>query len=74
MRAKTENIAAKNATTTTEDLERLNDKLVRYHSCLAVLKPLVYSGQLSKVTYRKMARQLAHNLGFKEDSIFINIA
>ena len=74
MRAKTENIAAWNATTTPEELKQFNDRLLRYHSCLSVLKPLVDSGQFSKGTYRKMSRQLARNLGFKDDSIFIDIA
>ena len=74
MRAKTESIAARNATTTPEELGQLNDRLLRYHSCLSVLRPLVDSGRLSPATYRKMSKHLARNLEFKDDSIFIDIA
>ena len=72
MRANTGSTVARFATTTQDTIDELNERLIRYHTCIALLKPLVDTGKLSKGTYTKMCTTLATNIGFSKSSIWIS--
>lgn len=72
MLAKSASIARRFVTTTPEEMEEFNSRLINYHVLIGILTSLrdQSDGGISQVTYKRAVKLVAENLGFTKGSIF----